>query len=355
MTTDEGLNVLRNEVGSWFSLKKPFWQPYWWRLLFRADGEPEFTVMGPGPLSQVPNDALRNASLEVWANALLEDAPDELDDLRGDLLLECHTEPAPAEGTPPVYSRQVRLPGHASVPQEATRLRTTADSARRIHGHTAFGGLPERGEVHFADSGYLARTFKHGWAQFRSRQSARRIPLVRAIGGLLGPCPADGEILRPRLHRSPVLRLLLQPGREVDAFLDCDVEFRVLVETDSAPVVDDHRSDRVQVCLRRRFQGMLKIRFEGLPVTGKAVPGPQSRLNVADGPQRQRRRNGRFLVLCAHDLFLDPLSYGQCPTDPIARIHLPSVRRTSLAVTLHLQEEPDTDPLAVPHLPACTR
>ena len=102
-------------------MKRPYWQPYWWRLLFRADGEPGFTVVGPNPVSQVPNDALKNASsLEVWANALLEDSPDELDDLRGHLLLECYTEPAPAEGTPPVYSRQVRLPGYG-LPQYPKR------------------------------------------------------------------------------------------------------------------------------------------------------------------------------------------------------------------------------------------
>ncbi|WP_228561229.1 hypothetical protein [Catenulispora pinisilvae] len=90
---------------------KPYWQQYWWRLLFRADGEPGWTVMGPEPVRQVPNAALKKAPLEAWADALLEEAPHELDDLCGDLLLECYDEPAPADGTPPVYSRQVRLPG----------------------------------------------------------------------------------------------------------------------------------------------------------------------------------------------------------------------------------------------------
>ncbi len=69
------------------------------------------TVMGPEPVRQVPNAALKKAPLEAWADALLEEAPHELDDLCGDLLLECYDEPAPADGTPPVYSRQVRLPG----------------------------------------------------------------------------------------------------------------------------------------------------------------------------------------------------------------------------------------------------
>ncbi|GAA1031092.1 MULTISPECIES: hypothetical protein [Amycolatopsis] len=84
-----------------------YWQPYWWRLSFRADGEPGWTPMGPGEFSQVPNDALKNGSLEAWADALLEEAPHELDDLRGDLLLECFAEP----GAAPVYSREVRLSG----------------------------------------------------------------------------------------------------------------------------------------------------------------------------------------------------------------------------------------------------
>ncbi|WP_104814720.1 hypothetical protein [Kitasatospora sp. MMS16-BH015] len=103
-------------------MKKPHWQPYWWRLLYRADGEPDFTALGPDPLSRVPNEALKNTPLEAWADALLADAPTELEDLRGDLLLECHTEPAPAAGTPPVYSRQVRLTG-PDRPAQSTAAR----------------------------------------------------------------------------------------------------------------------------------------------------------------------------------------------------------------------------------------
>ncbi|MEV1068773.1 hypothetical protein [Streptomyces sp. NPDC050263] len=95
-------------------MKKPYFQPYWWRLRFRADGEPEWHLMDSGPLIQVPNEALKNASLEVWANALLEEAPYELEDMRGDLLLECYEEPAPADGTPPIYSRQIHLAAHTS-------------------------------------------------------------------------------------------------------------------------------------------------------------------------------------------------------------------------------------------------
>jgi hypothetical protein len=54
-----------NENGSWSSLKKPYWQPYWWRLLFRADGEPGWDVLGPKPFSPVPSDALKKTSLDV--------------------------------------------------------------------------------------------------------------------------------------------------------------------------------------------------------------------------------------------------------------------------------------------------
>ncbi|MFH8221972.1 hypothetical protein ACH4C2_23340 [Streptomyces sp. NPDC018057] len=103
-------------------MKEPYWQPHWWRLLFRAEGEPGWTVMGPGEFRQVPNQASRSATVGVWADALLEGSADELDDLRGELLVECYTEPAPADGTPPVYSRHARLPGHALPPFPPRRV-----------------------------------------------------------------------------------------------------------------------------------------------------------------------------------------------------------------------------------------
>ncbi|GGZ40065.1 hypothetical protein GCM10010344_00630 [Streptomyces bluensis] len=28
----------RHGIGSWSALKKPYWQPYWWRMSYRADG-----------------------------------------------------------------------------------------------------------------------------------------------------------------------------------------------------------------------------------------------------------------------------------------------------------------------------
>lgn len=94
-------------------MKKPYWQAYWWRLSYREDGASPWSPMGREPLSQVPNAALKDATLEAWAHALLAEAPHELDDLRGELLLQCYDEPTPAADTPPVYSCRIRLPGSA--------------------------------------------------------------------------------------------------------------------------------------------------------------------------------------------------------------------------------------------------
>lgn len=55
----------RSETGACFSLKRPYWQPYWWRLLFRADDSSGWEAMGPQPLHQVPSDALKSASIEA--------------------------------------------------------------------------------------------------------------------------------------------------------------------------------------------------------------------------------------------------------------------------------------------------
>lgn len=75
-------------------------------------------------------------------------------------------------------------------------MRMSVEEAN-IHCYTAVGGLPERGEVHFADSCKPARTFKHDWGPVQVEAvSLRRIPLVIPIGGLLGARPAEGEILR---------------------------------------------------------------------------------------------------------------------------------------------------------------
>ncbi|WBO64146.1 hypothetical protein [Streptomyces camelliae] len=68
---------------------------------WKALGVPEF--------SQVPVGALSDSPLEVWATALLHEARSELDDLCGDLLIECYDEPTPSAGTEPAFSAQVPL------------------------------------------------------------------------------------------------------------------------------------------------------------------------------------------------------------------------------------------------------
>ncbi|MER5436632.1 hypothetical protein [Streptomyces sp. NPDC002588] len=90
---------------------KPYWQSYWYRLRIRTVDEPWAGWQGLGgpEFSQVPNRGLRDSSLEAWVAAFLEEARTELDSLRGDLLIECFEEPAPAVGTQPVYSAQVAL------------------------------------------------------------------------------------------------------------------------------------------------------------------------------------------------------------------------------------------------------
>jgi hypothetical protein len=91
--------------------KKPYWQPYWYRLRIRTDDESWAGWQGLGgpEFKQVPNVALRDSSLQAWAAAFLAEAQSELDDLRGELLIECYDESAPAAGTEPVHSAQVPL------------------------------------------------------------------------------------------------------------------------------------------------------------------------------------------------------------------------------------------------------
>ncbi|MGW1848411.1 hypothetical protein [Streptomyces sp. NPDC001966] len=49
----------------------------------------------------MPNAALKNTSLEAWVTAFLEQAQEELDDQRGELLLKVYTEPVPAASAMP--------------------------------------------------------------------------------------------------------------------------------------------------------------------------------------------------------------------------------------------------------------
>ncbi|MFJ8623470.1 hypothetical protein ACIRD3_11575 [Kitasatospora sp. NPDC093550] len=61
--------------------------------------------MGPVP------DHVSAAGLEAWLSALLRDAVDAFDDLRGELLLEWFDEGGPEEGTPPGRTLRARLGG----------------------------------------------------------------------------------------------------------------------------------------------------------------------------------------------------------------------------------------------------
>jgi hypothetical protein len=92
-------------------MKKPYWQPYWYRLRIRTAAEPwaGWQALGGPEFSQVPNAALRDSSLEAWVTDFLQEARSELDDLRGVLLIECFQEPAPSVGTEPVHSAEVPL------------------------------------------------------------------------------------------------------------------------------------------------------------------------------------------------------------------------------------------------------
>ncbi|WP_052850367.1 hypothetical protein [Streptomyces avicenniae] len=87
------------------------WTPYWWRLTHRDAGGSPWLPMGPGPLTPVPNQALATGTLADWAAELLAGAVDELDDLRGELRLECFDHPMPAPDSAPVLTRTAGLTG----------------------------------------------------------------------------------------------------------------------------------------------------------------------------------------------------------------------------------------------------
>lgn len=74
-----------------------------------------------------------------------------------------------------------RFKGGRCTPEGPDGMRVSVEETD-IHRHTAVGGLPERGEVQFSDSGDLARTFQHGWDPVEVKAvSRRRVPLVITI------------------------------------------------------------------------------------------------------------------------------------------------------------------------------
>ncbi|HEY0684670.1 MAG TPA: hypothetical protein VGD45_20205 [Steroidobacter sp.] len=89
--------------------KQPYWQRYWYHLLFRDEREAAFKPMGHEGLRQVPNNALATKSLEQWVEWFLEEAVDELDDFRGALQMLVYAEATPGSDAKPVLVRTVGL------------------------------------------------------------------------------------------------------------------------------------------------------------------------------------------------------------------------------------------------------
>lgn len=92
---------------------KPYWQNYWYDLHFRHEREPAFSPLGPGPLRQVANTTLLTTSISDFADRILAEGADELDDLRGELRVLIYTEPVPPPGTEPAITRTIELAGPA--------------------------------------------------------------------------------------------------------------------------------------------------------------------------------------------------------------------------------------------------
>jgi hypothetical protein len=91
------------------SAPQPYWQDYWYDLRFREQGTPSFTPLGPGGPEQVPNKWLATRSLEEYVEWFLDEAIDDLDDLRGELQMIVYAEATPGPNTKPVLVRTVVL------------------------------------------------------------------------------------------------------------------------------------------------------------------------------------------------------------------------------------------------------
>lgn len=92
--------------------RQPYWQNYWYDVLFRREGTPSFKPLGPGGPQQVPNTWLATESLDAfvdWFLAECADDLDDLDDLRGELCALVYTEATPGPETEPVLVRTVEL------------------------------------------------------------------------------------------------------------------------------------------------------------------------------------------------------------------------------------------------------
>jgi hypothetical protein len=87
----------------------PYWQNYWYDLHFRKNGTASFKPLGRGDPQQLSNKALATHSLEEYVEWFLDQAIDELDDLRGELQMIVYAEAAPTPTTKPVLVRTVPL------------------------------------------------------------------------------------------------------------------------------------------------------------------------------------------------------------------------------------------------------
>lgn len=88
---------------------QPYWQNYWYVLHFREQRAAAFEPMGPGGPQQVPNKWLATTSLEQYVEGFLEQATEDLDDLRGELRMMVYTEATPGPNSKPVLERTVQL------------------------------------------------------------------------------------------------------------------------------------------------------------------------------------------------------------------------------------------------------
>lgn len=87
----------------------PYWQNYWYDLLFRDHRMPGFEPLGPGGPRQVPNEWLASRSLPEFVAWLADECADELDDLGGELRIVVYTEATPGPDTEPVLAHTLTL------------------------------------------------------------------------------------------------------------------------------------------------------------------------------------------------------------------------------------------------------
>jgi|GEM_PF-6267763 len=68
------------------------WRPCWWRLSIRTERDYHFSPTGPG-LRPVPNRVIAAGETDAWAQSMLLDADDSLDDFRGEVRMEIFDSP----------------------------------------------------------------------------------------------------------------------------------------------------------------------------------------------------------------------------------------------------------------------